>query len=93
MRQRMERISAKDARDHMAAILNHVFFGGKHYTLTRHGKDVAVIISLEEWKAAENLLQQLEDEEDIRDADAAMQRVKKGEKTITHQDMKNELGL
>lgn len=89
----MEEISARDARDHLAEILNHVAFGKKHYTLTRHGKGVAVIISIDEWKAAERMLQILEDEEDIRDADAAMDRIKKGEKTISHKDLKRDLGL
>lgn len=93
MEHTMEEVSARDARDHMASILNHVAFGGKRYTLTRHGNGIAVIISIEEWKAVERLLQKLEDEEDIRDADAAMERIKKGEATISHKELKRELGL
>lgn len=93
MEHAMEEISSKQARDHMAEILNHVVYQGKHYTLTRHGKGVAVIISLEEWKSVERLLEKLEDEEDIRDADAAMERIKKGEKTISHKQLKRDLGL
>lgn len=89
----MEEVSAREVRDHMASILNHVAYGGKRYTLTRHGQGIAVIISLEEWKSIEHLLQALEDEEDIRDADAAMKRIKKGEKTISHAELKRELGL
>jgi len=44
----MEEVSAREVRDHMASILNHVAFGGKRYTLTRNGQGIAVIISLEE---------------------------------------------
>lgn len=90
---RMEEVSSKKAREHMAEILNQVVYTGKHYTLTRHGKAVAVIISFEEWKAYERWLEKLEDEEDIRDADAAMEQIKKGEKTTSHRQMKKDLGL
>ena len=93
MEHAMEEVSAREVRDHMASILNHVAYGGKRYTLTRHGQGVAVIISLDEWKAVESLLQKLEDEEDIRDADAAIKRIRKGEKTISHEELKRELGL
>lgn len=31
--------------------------------------------------------------EDIRDADAAVERIKNGEKTISHNDLKRKLGL
>ena len=77
----------------MASILNHVAFGGKRYTLTRNGQGIAVIISLEEQKSVESLLQKLEGEEDIRDADAAMKRLKKGEKIISHEELRRELRL
>lgn len=89
----MEKVSAREARDHMAFILNHVAYGGKRYTLTRHGQGVAVLISLEEWKSMERFLQKIEDEEDINDADAAMERIKKGEKTFTHAELKRKLGF
>jgi prevent-host-death family protein len=89
----MEEISSKDARNQMSEILSHVAFQGKHYLLTRNGKGMAVIISLEEWKAYEQLLQKQEDEEDIRDADAAMEYINNGGKTISHEQMKKELGL
>jgi len=35
----------------------------------------------------------LEGEEDIRDADAAMKRLKKGEKIISHEELRRELRL
>lgn len=94
MKQRgMEEVSSKQARENLAEILNQVAYKGKHYTFTKHGKGVAVLISLEEWRAVERLLEKLEDEEDIRDADAAMGRIKKGERTISHDKMKRDLGL
>jgi len=88
----MEKISARQVRDHLAEVLNQVAYGGLKYLLTRHGNGIAVLISLHEWKEIEKVLEKLEDEEDIRDADAAMERIKE-EGTISHQEMKKKLGL
>ena len=93
MSEAMEEISSKDAREQMSEILSHVAFQGKHFLLTRNGKGMAVIIPLDEWKALEQMRQKQEDEEDIRDAEEAMERISKGEKTISHEDMKRRLGL
>jgi prevent-host-death family protein len=86
-------ISVREARDHMSSILNHVAFGGKRYTLTRHGRGIAVIVSIEEWQAIEQLLQKAEDEEDIRDAEAALERVEQGGPIIPHEEVMRKLGL
>ncbi len=88
----METISCKEARDHMAEVVNKVAYGHKRYALTRHGNQIAVLISFDEWQAIEKILQRLEDEEDIRDAEAAMERIKK-EGGIPLEKVKKELGL
>jgi prevent-host-death family protein len=67
----VETISTKQAREHLAEVVNKVTYAGERYTLTRHGHGVAVLISLDEWRAIEALLEKLEDSEDIKDADAA----------------------
>lgn len=90
----MEEISSKDARDNLSDILNFVAFQGKHYTLTRNGKGMAVLISLDEWNSVERLLQKLEDEEDTGDAEAVIKGIESGKiKTISHKEMKHRLGL
>ena len=90
----MNEIPAKDARDNLSDILNRVVYQGARFLVTRHGKGEAVIISAEEWKKIEKQLQKLEDDEDIRDAQATMQDIESGkEKTISHDEMKRKLGL
>lgn len=89
----LEEVSSKDVRDHMASILNHVAFGGKRYMLTRHGYGVAVMISVKEWEVLESILQKLEDEEDVRDADNALKRIRKGEPTLSHEEVKRMFDL
>ena len=70
----METISSKQARDNLSDILNQVAFRKERYILTRSGKNMAVLLSMDEWKLVEKLLQDLEDREDIRDADEAHAR-------------------
>jgi prevent-host-death family protein len=73
----MEQISTKQARDHLSDLINKVAYSGERFTLTRHGHGVAVIISLEEWRNIEHMLEQIEDEEDVKDADLAYAQYRK----------------
>ena len=88
----METISTKKARDHLSEVVNKVTYAGERYTLTRHGHGVAVLISLDEWNAIVVLLQKLEDEEDIKDADAAYASYLK-EGGIPFSKVKKDLGI
>jgi prevent-host-death family protein len=88
----MENISCKEVREHMADVINQVAFKSKKYTLTRHGSAVAVIVSLEEWKAMKKLIEKKEDEEDFEDAVTALK--KHGNKRgISLKAMKKDLGV
>ena len=88
----METISAKEIRDNLSDILNKVAYKGQKYTLTRSGKDMAVIVSMEEWNLIEKVMQKIEDEEDIKDADEAHARYMK-EGGIPLEQVRKELGL
>jgi prevent-host-death family protein len=90
---RMETISSKEARDHIAEILNQVAYRSKKYTLTRHGSAVAVLLSIEEWKAIEKIIEKKEDEEDIRDADIALKKHSKKKRGMSLKSMKKKLGI
>lgn len=88
----MESISTKKARDHLSDVINKVAYAGERYTLTRHGHGVAVLISLDEWNAISSLLQKIEDEEDIKDSDAAYASyLKEGGQPLSK--VKKDLGL
>lgn len=53
----MERLSCKEVKDHMEEILNRVAYNHHRYKIARHNKDMAIIISVEEWEAIEKILQ------------------------------------
>jgi prevent-host-death family protein len=89
---KMENISCKEVRDHMADVINQVAYKSKKFTLTRHGSAVAVLVSLEEWNALEKLLEQKEDKEDIRDADRALKKHAK-KRGVSLKTMKKKLGI
>lgn len=88
----MKSISTKKARDHISDVINKVVYSGERFTLTRHGKGVAVLISLEEWEAIQHLLEKIEDDEDIQDADVAYASYLK-EGGVPLSKIKKELGL
>jgi prevent-host-death family protein len=88
----METISSKEIRKNLSDILNKIAFKGVKYTLTRSGKNMAVIVSMEEWDEIEKILRKLEDEEDIKDADDAHARYSK-EGGISIKKMREDLGL
>lgn len=50
-----------EARSDLTAIVNHVAFGHDRYILTRNGKELAAIVSIEDLK----LLEEMEDKLDL----------------------------
>ena len=88
----METLSCREIKDHMAEVLNKVAYNHKRYKIARHNKDMAIIISVDEWHAIENLLQKIEDKEDIRDATVALKEIEdKG--SVSFDEMKKRLGI
>jgi prevent-host-death family protein len=89
---KMESISCKEVRDHMADVINRVAFKAQKFTLTRHGSAVAVLLSLEEWDEINKMVEQKEDKEDIRDADLAFKKHSK-KRGMSLKAMKKKLGI
>ena len=60
----INKITTAEARKNFAEIVNNVAYGKDTIVLTRRGKELAALVSIEDLK----LLQQLEDRQDIDDA-------------------------
>jgi prevent-host-death family protein len=76
------------AREELAEIVNRVAYGRERVCLTRHGKEVACLVSVEEAK----LLALIEDRLDQFDAADALKEL--GERGLVSWDtLKAELGL
>ena len=77
-----------EAREELATIVNKVAFGGERVRLTRHGKAVAAVVSVEDVE----FLEELEDELDLELVREALADPE-NQKTIPWEEVKRDLGL
>jgi len=80
----MDKVTTADARKNFADVVNQVAYGKEPIILTRRGKELAALVSIEDLK----LLQKLEDQLDIHDAWTA--KDEPGE-NINWSDLRKEL--
>jgi prevent-host-death family protein len=80
-------LNSTDARERMADVLNRVAYAKDRVRITRHGKEVAAVVPIEDLE----LIERLEDEIDIREAEKALREAnKKG--TIPLGKIRKEFG-
>ena len=84
----MTRLSASEARNHLAEILNKVAYKEERIILHRRGKDLVEVIPIPDLK----LLEKLEDSLDIEDALKALEEIERGE-SVPWDQVKAKLGL
>ena len=84
----MNRLSATEAREHLAEILNKVAYKEERIILHRRGKNLVAVIPISDLE----LLEKLEDRLDIDDARKSLEEVEK-EGTVSWDQLKTELGL
>jgi prevent-host-death family protein len=80
-------VNAADAKEELAEIINRVASNKERVILTRRGKEVAAIVSIEDLILLENLQHQ----GDLQDAIDAFKEAREG-KMITLAALKDELG-
>ncbi len=82
----INKVTTAEARKHFADIVNNVAYGKDTIVLTRRGKELAALVSIDDLK----LLQELEDRQDIEDA----WKIKnEPDENIKLSDLKKELDL
>ncbi|HEU63775.1 MAG: hypothetical protein KR126chlam4_00227 [Candidatus Anoxychlamydiales bacterium] len=84
----MTSVPLSQAREQLPDIVNKVAYGNKHIILTRRGKKVAAIVSIEELE----FIEALEDRIDLEDARKALKDIKK-QGTVSWKKIKSELGI
>jgi prevent-host-death family protein len=77
-----------EARSELTEIVNRVAFGHDRYILTRNGKELAAIVSIEDLK----ILEEIEDRLDVETARQIDKDIKK-HGTVKWKDAKQELDL
>lgn len=78
--------TTQDARKNLSEIISKAAFGNEATVITRSGKNVAAVISFDDYEFYQEL-------EDKLDGELAMARLAKKNKRHSHDDIKAELGL
>ena len=84
----MTSVTAKELKEHVADVLGRVQYGHERVAVTRHGKEVAAVVSIEDAR----LLEQLEDVLDAHDALASIEEAERLG-TIGLDELRRKLGL
>jgi prevent-host-death family protein len=88
----MTRLSVSKAREEFPEIVNRAAYGNERTIVSRRGKDLAAVISIDDLRLLELLAQEEIDRQDIADARAALKEAKeKG--TIPLEEARKRLGL
>lgn len=80
-------INTADAKEEFSELINRVTHNKERIILTRRGKDIAAIISIEDLA----LLQEIQNKNDLNEATEALNEARK-RGTISLPDFNNELG-
>jgi prevent-host-death family protein len=83
----MTTVTARELKEHSSDVLGRVQYGKERIAVTKNGKEVAVVVSLEDAR----LLEKLEDVLDAHDALAAMKEAER-DGTISLAELRARLG-
>jgi prevent-host-death family protein len=81
-------IKTVDARNQFADVVNRAAYGKERIVLTKHNREVAAVVPIEDLR----LLEELEERIDIQEAAKALAEAKVTG-TTSWDDLKSELGL
>jgi len=86
----MDRLNVVELRHSLADILNRAEYQGERIIIHRRGKDAAAIISIEDLKLLERLIEEAEDRLDI---EAARTALAESDDRIPYTEVRRRLGL
>jgi PHD/YefM family antitoxin component YafN of YafNO toxin-antitoxin module len=87
----LQRIKPYEAKKALTTLLSKVAYGNKPVILESRGHDLAALISMEHFRILLETLARKEDEEDWKEAEAALAELKG--KRIAWEQLKDELNL
>lgn len=82
----MTQVTANDARKQFADILNRAAYAHEPTVITRQGKEIAAVISIEDLAYYQQL-------EDLLDGEMAKERLAQGNRRYSLEEAKAKLGL
>jgi prevent-host-death family protein len=84
-------VSVAEARRTLPDILNRAAYGHDRTVISKHDEAIAAVISMDELRLLDALLERYEDETDVADARAALLEAR--EDRVAWGDIKKEFGL
>jgi len=87
----MTHVSVAEARRTLPDILNRAAYSHERTVITRHDEDVAAVISMDDLRLLDVLIERYEDESDVADARLALLEAR--EDRAAWSDIKAEFGL
>ena len=87
----MTRVSVAEARKDLAEIINRAAYTRERTLITRRDSDVAAVISIDELRLLDALIERYEDESDIAEAREALLEAR--EDRVSWDTLKRELDL
>jgi len=88
----MTTISAEEVRNQLAEVLNKAAYGHERTIVTRRGKRIAAIVSIEDLELLEAVLEELEDRADAEYCREALKNLDLSQ-CVPWEDIKSDLGL
>ena len=90
--ERIERIKPYEAKRALTSVINKVSIGHKPIIFESRGKDLAVLISMEDFQMFQKVLEELQNRMDLKEALDVLNDPEHQEK-IPWEKVKDELGL
>jgi len=87
----MSHVSVAEARRTLPEILNRAAYNHERTVISRHDEDIAAVISIDELRLLDALIERYEDESDVAEARAAL--LEGREDRVAWSALKNEFGL
>ncbi len=75
-------ITASEARDEFAEVINRVAYGRERIVIRRREKELAAVIPMEDLRLLERLVEQEEDRIDAEEAEKIMAAIERGEEEV-----------
>ncbi len=75
-------ITASEARDEFAEVINRVAYGGERVVIRRRDKELAAVIPMEDLLLLERLIEREEDRIDAEEAEKIMAAIERGEEKV-----------
>jgi prevent-host-death family protein len=89
----LRRVTASEAREEFAEVINKVAYGGERVVIRRRDKELAAVVPMEDLRLLERLIREEEDRIDAEEARKILDDPVYAEGSVPLYEVKKDLGL